>query len=120
MDPEGSFHRRHKDKLVKKQPVKVRDTLMDQWEYDWQMEVKQGGFHVHTLLSNPPDDTVWCPSKRVRDTIERVYELDEIPISLRDEEGLVRVKADLIERALRDRCDFVSTSHMSVIYVTIR
>ena len=108
------FIERHKDKLVKKQPVKVRDTLMDQWEYDWQMEVKQGGFHVHTLLSNPPDDAVWCPSKRVRDTIERVYGLDEIPISLRDEEGLVRVKADLIDRALRDRCDFVSTSHMSI------
>ena len=50
------------------------------------------------------------PLKRVRDTIERVYGLDEIPISLRDEEGLVRVKADLIDRALRDRCDFVSTS----------
>ena len=108
------FIERHKDKLVKKHPVKVKDTLLDEWEFDWQKEVKKGGFHVHTLLSDPPDDAIWNPSKRIRDLIERIYGLDEIPVSLRDEEGLVRVKTDLIERALRDRCDFVSTSHMSL------
>ena len=108
------FIERHKDKLVKKEQVQVRDTLLDEWEYDWQMEVRKGGFHVHTLLSDPPDDAVLCPTKRVRDSIGRIYGLDEIPLSLRDEEGLVRVKADLIDRAIKDRCDFVSTSHMSI------
>jgi hypothetical protein len=108
------FIERHKDKLVKKEQVQVRNTLLNEWEYDWQMEVRQGGFHVHTLLSDPPDDAVTHPSKRVRDAIGRIYGLDEIPLSLRDEEGLVRVKADLIDRAIKDRCDFLSTSIKSI------
>ena len=107
------FIERHKDKLQKKEPLKVKNTLIDEWEFDWQMEVKKGGFHVHTLLSDPPDDAILHPTKRIRDAIERIYGLDEIPLSLRDDEGMVRVKGDLIERALRDRCDFMSTSHMS-------
>ena len=45
------FIERHKNKLVKKQPQKVKDTIKNEWEFDWQMEVKKGGFHVHTLIS---------------------------------------------------------------------
>jgi hypothetical protein len=108
------FIERHKDKLVRKEEVQVKNTILDEMEFDWRMEIKKGGFHVHSLISDPPDDAVWCPSSRVQKAIERVYGMDEIPISLRNDEGLVMVKKELIERALRDRCDFMSTSHMSI------
>lgn len=108
------FIERHKDKLVRKEEVQVKNTIMDEMEFDWRMEIKKGGFHVHSLISDPPDDAVWCPSSRVQKAIERVYGMDEIPISLRNDEGLVMVKKELIERALRDRCDFMSTSQVSI------
>ena len=67
-------------------------------EYDGRWG-RRGGFHVHTFVQ-PTRRAVWCPSKRVRDTIERVYKDGQIPISLRDEEGLVRSK-----RPHRQHCE---------------
>ena len=50
----------------------------------------------------------------MRDAIDRIYGIGEIPLSLRDDEGLVRVKTDLLEHSIRNRCDFVSNSNQSI------
>lgn len=108
------FMERHKDKLVKKNRQRVKDTIRNEWEHDWGMEIKKGGFHTHTLVSYIPDELVLEGSSRVRKAIDKIYGIGEIPISLREEEGLERVKQDLLEYAIRDRCDFIGNSDMSI------
>lgn len=108
------FIERHKDKLVKKERIPVKDTIRQEYDFDWRMEIKEGGFHTHTLISEIPDETVLTGPKKVRDAVERIYGIGEIPLSLRDEEGLIRVKTELLEHAIRNRCDYVSNSHMSL------
>jgi len=108
------FVERHKDKLVKKERIQVKDTILDDYEFDWRMEVRKGGFHIHTLISEISDEVVLTGPKKVRDAIDRIYGIGEIPLSLRDDEGLVRVKTDLLEHSIRNRCDFVSNSNQSI------
>jgi len=55
------------------------------------------------------------PNGKIRKAIEKIYGLDTIPISLLEsDEGLTRVKTDLLEYALRRRCDFIGDSRMSL------
>ena len=35
------FIERHKNKLVKKKPQKVLDTIKNEYEFDWEMEIKK-------------------------------------------------------------------------------
>jgi hypothetical protein len=112
------FIEQHKDKLVKKTKKPVLNTIIKEWELDWDgssIEIKQGGFHVHSLLSEIDDSVVLNPNGKIRKAIEKIYGLDTIPISLREsDEGLMRVKTDLLEYALRKRCDFIGNSQMSL------
>ena len=112
------FIEQHKDKLVKKKKKPVLNTIIKEWELDWDgasVEIKKGGFHVHSLLSEIDDDVVLNPNGKIRKAIEKIYGLDTIPISLLEsDEGLTRVKTDLLEYALRRRCDFIGGSHMSL------
>lgn len=108
------FIERHKDKLQRVSQQNVLNTISNEYERDWRMEVKKGGLHTHTLISNIDDDLICKPSKRVRDAIEHIYGIPEIPISLRDDQGLIQVKTDLLDYALRKRCDFIGNSNMSL------
>ena len=112
------FIEQHKDKLVKKKKKPVLNTIIKEWELDWDgasVEIRKGGFHVHSLLSEIDDDVVLNPNGKIRKAIEKIYGLDTIPISLLEsDEGLTRVKTDLLEYALRRRCDFIGDSHMSL------
>ena len=104
------FIERHKNKLVKKKPQKVLDTIKNEYEFDWEMEVKQGGLHVHTLISGIHDDVITRPNYKIRKLIEKEYGMDQIPISLmQDDWGLEQVKMALLERTLRDRCHYIGT-----------
>jgi len=112
------FMEQHKDKLVKKTKKPVLNTGMNEWELDWDgssIEIKKGGFHTHSLFSGIDDTIVLNPNGHIRKAIERIYGLDMIPISLLEsEEGLDKVKRDLMDYAIRRRCDFVGKSNMSL------
>jgi len=109
------FIESHKDKLVRKRPIKVKNTMMNEWEFDWEMEIKKGSYHVHSLFSEIEDEVVMNPNGKIRKSIEKIYGIDTIPISLMEnDEGLTRVKTDLLEYALRKRCDFIGNSAMSL------
>ena len=112
------FIEQHKDKLVKKSRKPVLNTIMKEWELDWDgssVEIKKGGFHVHSLFSEIDDNVVLNPNGKIRKSIERIYGMDTIPISLLEsDEGLTRVKTDLLEYAIRKRCDFIGDSQMSL------
>jgi hypothetical protein len=109
------FIERHKDKLVRKNPQKVLNVFTQEYEMDWAMEVKKGGFHVHTLVSYIHDDVILSPNSKIRKSIEKIYGMDQYPISLlQDEWGLNRIKTDLLDYAIRDRCDFIGNSDMSM------
>jgi hypothetical protein len=112
------FIEQHKDKLVKKTKKPVLNTIIKEWELDWDgssVEIKKGGFHVHSLFSEIDDNVVLNPNGKIRKAIEKIYGLDTIPISLLEsDEGLTRVKTDLLEYALRKRCDFIGDSQMSL------
>jgi hypothetical protein len=112
------FIEQHKDKLVKKTKKPVLNTIIKEWELDWDgssVEIKKGGFHVHSLFSEIDDSVVLNPNGKIRKAIEKIYGLDTIPISLLEsDEGLTRVKTDLLEYALRKRCDFIGDSQMSL------
>ena len=108
------FIERHKDKLVEKKTIK-RKTKEDVYDFDFAMEIKPGGFHVHTLFSQIDDDIVLNPNSKIRKSLDKIYGWDQIPISLmQDEEGMNRVKSDLIEYAIRQRCDFIGNSKESI------
>lgn len=112
------FIERHRDKLVRKQEDlrPFRNTITDEYELDYSnVEVKPGSFHVHTLISDISDDVIYRPNSKIRKAIPNIYMLDDIPLSLmQDEEGLERVKMDLLDYALRDRCGFIGNSKSSL------
>jgi len=112
------FIEQHKDKLVKKTKKPVLNTIMNEWELDWDgtsVEIKKGGFHTHSLFSGIDDNIVLNPNGQIRKAIEKIYGLDTIPISLLEsEEGLDKVKRDLLDYAMRRRCDFIGKSSMSL------
>lgn len=109
------FIEQHKDKLQKKQVISVKNTIMNQYEYDFAMEIKPGSFHVHSLFSEIDDNVILKPNSKIRKSLERIYGFDEIPISLmQDEEGIQRIKNDLMDYAIRQRCDFVGNSKNSL------
>jgi len=109
------FIERHKDKLVKKSPYRVLDTLMQEYEMDWCVEVKRGGFHVHTLVGPIDDKVIDNPNSRIRKSVPYIYGIEQYPYSLRqDDEGRERIKMDLLEYAIRGRCDFVGNSRQGV------
>jgi len=108
------FIERHKDKLVKKVENKrpVLNTITQEYEMDYSnVEIQRGGFHVHTLISEIKDEVITKPNGKVRKAIERIYGMDQIPISLlQDDWGMTKVKTDLLDYAIRDRCDFMGNS----------
>lgn len=112
------FIERHKSKLVRKVESKkvFLNTITDEYELDWgNVEVKKGGFHVHTLIGGISDDVVLRPNSRIRKAIPYIYGMEQYPISLmQDEEGIEQIKLDLIEYAIRGRCDFIGNSRSSV------
>lgn len=112
------FIERHKDKLVKKAENKrpVLNTITQEIEFDYSnVQIQKGGFHVHTLLSEISDDVIIKPNSKVRKAIERIYGMDQIPCSLlQDEWGMNKVKTDLLNYALRERCDFIGNSTASI------
>lgn len=112
------FIEQHKDKLVKKGSRPVLNTIIKEWELDWDgssVEIQKGGFHVHSLFSEIDDDVVLNPNGKIRKSIEKIYGIDTIPISLLEsDEGLTRVKTDLLEYAIRKRCDFVGKGQLSL------
>jgi hypothetical protein len=112
------FIEQHKDKLVKKSKRPVLNTIIKEWELDWDgssVEIQKGGFHVHSLFSEIDDNVVLNPNGKIRKSIEKIYGLDTIPISLLEsDEGLTRIKTDLLEYAIRKRCDFVGKGQLSL------
>jgi hypothetical protein len=112
------FIEQHKDKLVKKSKRPVLNTIIKEWELDWDgssVVIQKGGFHVHSLFSEIDDNVVLNPNGKIRKSIEKIYGLDTIPISLLEsDEGLTRVKTDLLEYAIRKRCDFVGKGQLSL------
>jgi hypothetical protein len=112
------FIEQHKDKLVKKSKRPVLNTIIKEWELDWDgssVEIQKGGFHVHSLFSEIDDNVVLNPNGKIRKSIEKIYGLDTIPIILLEsDEGLTKVKTDLLEYAIRKRCDFVGKGQLSL------
>lgn len=112
------FIEQYKDKLVKKTKKPVLNTVNNELELDWDgstVEIKKGGFHTHSLFSGMDDNIVLNPNGKIRKAIEKIYGLDTIPISLLEsEEGLDKVKRDLLDYALRRRCDFIGKSDLSL------
>jgi hypothetical protein len=79
------------------------------------VEIKRGGFHVHTLVSDIDDEVIINPNGKIRNAIERIYGMDQIPYSLlQTDEGMTQVKKDLLNYAIRDRCDFIGNSTDSI------
>ena len=101
------FIERGGDKLVKTKPKTVRNTITNENEYDWEVKVKKGSYHCHSLCSYIQDEVITNPTKRIRDAIDRIWGIGEIPMSLRDDDGLEIVKMELIKYALKERCDFI-------------
>jgi hypothetical protein len=105
---------RHKDQMVRRAEKKrpVLNTITQEIEFDYSnVEIEKGGFHVHTLVSDISDDVILKPNRKIQKAIERIYGLDEIPVSLQSEGyGMTKVKTDLLEYAIRERCDFMGNS----------
>ena len=108
------FIERHKDRLVKKCESKkpVLNTITQDYEMDYSnVEIQKGGFHVHTLVSEVKDEVITHPNSKIQKAIEKIYGIDQIPISLlQDDWGMTKVKTDLLEYAIRNRCDFMGNS----------
>ena len=66
---------------------------------------------MHTLVSEIKDDVILKPNRKIEKAIERIYGVHQIPCSLlQDEWGMTKVKTDLLNHAIRDRCDFIGNS----------
>ena len=108
------FIERHKDKLVRKAESRrpILNTITQEYEMDYSnVEIRKGGFHVHTLVSTIKDEVITQPNGKIQKAIGRIYGMDQIPISLlQDDWGMTKVKTDLFDYAIRDRCDFMGNS----------
>ena len=106
------FIERHKPKMVKKHKKHILNTITGELEPDWcNVEIQEGGFHIHSLVSAIDDDVIYKPSRKVQKYIEKVYGVDQIPCGLlEDDWGMTKVKVDLLNAIIRDRCDFLGNS----------
>jgi len=101
------------DEGSRKSPV--LNTITGEYELDWcNREKKQGSFHSHHLVSCIPDEIIIQPGKRVMNGINSVYGGNGLPAYLRDEERIEEVKCDLLDYALRKRCEFIGNSEKSL------
>ena len=108
------FIERHEDKLKKKSSKAVKNTITNEYELDWDKELVEGRFHVHSLVGRIDDDVIIQPSSKIRKAIEREYGLDEIPFYSRDDEGIEKLKLDIMERTIRERCRSIGNSLSSL------
>ena len=101
------FIEQHKPSLDKIKPIKVKNTLLDKWELDWNTDIKPGKYHVHSLITEIDDRVIDKPNRKIRKTMQELYGDD--PKTDKEE-----VKTDLLNQSLRKRCQFIGNSAQSM------
>lgn len=111
------FIERFGDKLDGQEEHKtlVFNTVTQEMESDWcNREIVRGGFHSHFLVSHIPDEIILTPGTRVMKALKGIYGSHELPMHLMSQGRIEDVKCDLLNFALRDRCDFIGNSDRSL------
>jgi len=114
------FIEKHKDKqrTIKDDDAKivlVKNTISGQYEDDVEYELIEGSYHTHTIVTGIDDDKIFYPNCKIQSAIENVYGKERPPISLLEtDEGLIKIKKDLLNYEIRNRCDFLGNSKDSL------
>ena len=114
------FIEKHKDKqrTIKDDDAKivlVKNTISGQYEDDVEYELIEGSYHTHTIVTGIDDDKIFYPNCKIQSAIENVYGMERPPISLLEtDEGLIKIKKDLLNYEIRKRCNFLGNSKESL------
>ena len=114
------FIEKHKDKQrsIKDDDAKivlVKNTISGQYEDDVEYELIEGAYHTHTIVTGIDDDKIFYPNCKIQSAIENVYGMERPPISLLEtDEGLKKIKKDLLNYEIRKRCNFLGNSKDSL------
>ena len=114
------FIEKHKDKQrsIKDDDAKivlVKNTISGQYEDDVEYELIEGTYHTHTIVTGIDDDKIFYPNCKIQSAIENVYGMERPPISLLEtDEGLKKIKKDLLNYEIRKRCNFLGNSKDSL------
>ena len=109
------FIERHEDKFIKIiQPEPLWNTGNKRIDNNnW--EVKRGSYHVHTLISDIDQKVLKKPNKNIRRELRRMFGPLGIPQTILNSSVCVTaIITILIERALRNRCNFIGHSKNSL------
>lgn len=115
------FTERHQSKQVKitdenAKKVFIKDTLTGKYEDDVEFQMEEGGFHTHTIVTEIDDDKLIYPNSKILGAIQNVYGTELPPTYLRhSEEGMKKIKIDLLNYEIRKRCDFLGHSIKSLV-----
>jgi len=114
------FMEKHKDKQKTKDDdnakiILVKNTISGEYEDDVEYEVVEGSYHIHTIITGFDDDKIFYPNCKIQSAIEMIYGMDKPPISLLEtDEGIKKIKKDLLNYEIRNRCDFLGNSKDSL------
>ena len=115
------FMEKHKDKqrTIKDDDAKiisVKNTILGSYEEDVEYELIEGAYHTHTIITGFDDDKIFYPNSKIQSAIEMVYGMEKPPISLLEtDEGLIKIKKDLLNYEIRNRCDVLGNSKASLV-----
>lgn len=105
------FIERHSRTFEKVSNQKVLNTIINDYEWDDVREIKEGSFHVHTLVSSIRTDVM---NRNIRKAVPEVFHVNCLTEDFIDHYGADDVIMDLMNYTLRKRCDFIGNGDRSL------
>lgn len=114
------FIESRKDQLKKVSPIKVKNTITQEYEIDFNAIIVSGSFDTHHLIGPILDEVIEKPNRKIKKAYQELYPYGIPPEHYLEEPGYIDLKLDLIEYTLRNKCyDFIGTSEQSLNVLTV-
>lgn len=112
------FIERHKRKLEFNKLEKVLNTITNEYEWDGEKEIKEGAFHIHTLVSSIDESVIEYPNRNIRKALPKIIDADNLSSQFIEEVGVNDIIMDLMEYTLEERCNFIGNGSKGINIVT--
>jgi hypothetical protein len=109
------FIEQRKSELKKTSAVRVKNTIIGSYEYDFLADIFGGSYDSHHLIGPIKDSVIDEPSPKIEKALSAIYD-SERPRGKSGEPNYLEMKKALLEYALRQRCNkFIGHSSQSIV-----
>lgn len=110
------FIERRRRTLKKIKAIKVKNTIVNRYQFDYEAEISKPVFDTHHLIGNIKDSVIQKPNKNIKTVFLKLYGAKEPPESVSYEQ----LKIAIMDFILRKRCNnFIGTSQQCLDFKTI-